>query len=146
MEGTREGQMVLDWTIVDNTNAGWIGAPPPLFCDSTSKYSDLGYWNRQQLCQGDDNSCKDQPFSDQCCSEFGWCGSTEEFRDKDGGTSVGGNRVDGVCGDPNECCSEFGWCGSTAEFCSRPRRGIYAVFHIIPFNDIYVSIQFIIYH
>jgi len=52
----------LSMEITATTNAGWIGAPPPLFCGPRSKYDGLGYWNPQQFCKGPGNSCEGQPF------------------------------------------------------------------------------------
>lgn len=48
--------------ITGTTHAGWIGAPPPLFCGPKSKYDGLGYWNPMKLCEGPENSCDGQPF------------------------------------------------------------------------------------
>ena len=45
-----------------STNAGWIGAPPPLVCGPKSKFDGLGYWNPMQFCQGPNNTCDGQPF------------------------------------------------------------------------------------
>jgi len=52
-----------------NTNADWIGAPPPLFCGPKSKFDGLGYWNPLKFCQGGsagtegtEASCEGQPF------------------------------------------------------------------------------------
>lgn len=52
----------LSLDIVATTNAGWIGAPPPVFCGPKSKYDGLGYWNPQQFCEGPDNTCEGQSF------------------------------------------------------------------------------------
>lgn len=48
--------------IIGSTNAGWIGAPPPLFCGPKSKYNDLGYCNPMKFCEGPGNTCQGQPF------------------------------------------------------------------------------------
>ena len=49
--------------ITATTNAGWIGAPPPLFCGPKAKYDDLGYWNPMKLCTGPGNTCEGEPFN-----------------------------------------------------------------------------------
>jgi len=52
----------LSMDITATTNAGWIGAPPPLFCGPKSKYDGLGYWNPQKFCNGTNKSCQGPPF------------------------------------------------------------------------------------
>jgi hypothetical protein len=49
-----------DMEMTATTNAGWYGAPPPLFCGPRSKYDGLGYWNPQLSCAS--GSCIGQPF------------------------------------------------------------------------------------
>lgn len=49
--------------ITATTNAGWIGAPPPLFCGPKAKYDGLGYWNPMKLCTGPGNTCEGEPFN-----------------------------------------------------------------------------------
>lgn len=68
----------------------------------------------------------------QCCSQYGWCGTTVAHCDGNphsGGTCGGGNPGNGVCAS-GECCSQYGWCGMTAAHCagnppipSPPSRG-----------------------
>jgi hypothetical protein len=61
---TCDDECPLDLTMEQTatTNAGWIGAPPPLVCGPKSKYDGLGYWNPQQFCDGPENTCEGEPF------------------------------------------------------------------------------------
>ena len=63
----------------------------------------------------------------ECCSEWGWCGTsaehcgTSEPTSTDSASTVGtcgsGNVGDGICPNEGECCSEWGWCGTDPEHC-----------------------------
>ena len=67
---------------------------------------------------------------DLCCSEWGYCGSGEQYcytttRSDDGddesgleGTCGGGGPGDGQCKDNSHCCSIHGFCGSGPEYCT----------------------------
>lgn len=83
--------------------------------------------------------------SGQCCSQYGWCGTTTDYcgtgcqsafgtcaggtapppppSGGNGGTS-GGTSPDETCGGSNgytcpsgQCCSQWGWCGTTTDYC-----------------------------
>jgi predicted carbohydrate-binding protein with CBM5 and CBM33 domain len=56
----------------------------------------------------------------QCCSQYGWCG-TSSAHCSGGGTCGNGNRGNGVCAN-GQCCSQWGWCGTSSAHCSRERR------------------------
>ena len=78
------------------------------------------------------------PNADECCSRYGFCGSTPEYCTQpassptgnvgqnvtpstgEAGTCGGGNVGNGICPNSNECCSQFGFCGTTPEHCSKP--------------------------
>lgn len=79
-------------------------------------------------------SCLGSKFGD-CCSEYGYCGSTSEYCSVNNGcqTDFGSCiaeeisiSVDGSCGKGKtcqgsvfgNCCSGHGYCGSTADYCS----------------------------
>ena len=49
-----------------------------------------------------------------CCSQYGFCGATEEYCTT---TCGDGNRGDGVCPD-DACCSQHGYCGTADEYCT----------------------------
>jgi len=49
-----------------------------------------------------------------CCSQYGFCGTTEEYCTT---TCGNGNRGDGVCPD-EACCSQYGYCGTGDEYCT----------------------------
>jgi len=74
----------------------------------------------------------------ECCSKYGWCGTTEEHcgvgcqsefgkcnsTPSTPSTPSKSSSVKGKCGPkygacakPNECCSQYGWCGTTEEHC-----------------------------
>lgn len=74
--------------------------------------------------------------SGQCCSEFGYCGTGEQFCGPRcrGGPCIqypspppappqpppacGSGQVGGgLCADPTQCCSLAGWCGVGADWC-----------------------------
>jgi len=57
--------------------------------------------------------------SGECCSDFGWCGTSPEYcgSGETGGTCGGGNVGNGICEDPLDCCSSYGWCGRTDDHC-----------------------------
>jgi len=69
----------------------------------------------------------------QCCSQWGWCGTTSAHcsggappvstpvaapvpAPVSSGTCGGGNRGNGICSN-GQCCSQWGWCGTTSDFC-----------------------------
>ena len=70
----------------------------------------------------------------QCCSKYGWCGTTDDHCSLEAGCqsefgrcySDASNKVskNGQCGGEHgqcpegECCSKYGWCGTTKEYCS----------------------------
>jgi len=72
----------------------------------------------------------------ECCSQYGWCGTTDdhcgkgcqsEFGDCYGGSAENEVPVStvkgrcgpdyGACAGSNECCSKYGWCGVTETHC-----------------------------
>lgn len=64
----------------------------------------------------------------ECCSEWGWCGYTEEHCgngapsatpavDPFAGKCGDGKQGDGTCLGKNECCSEYGYCGEGDQYC-----------------------------
>jgi len=72
--------------------------------------------------------------SGQCCSQYGWCGTTSDycgagcqsaFGTCTGGSTGGSTGVstDGTCANnglscpSGECCSQYGWCGTTSDYC-----------------------------
>ncbi|RIB03169.1 CBM Family 18/Carbohydrate Esterase Family 4 protein [Gigaspora rosea] len=78
-----------------------------------------------------------------CCSQWGYCGSTSDFCDPNQGCQEGYGTCgqisnnkdssqlsnDGTCGPDkntrcgdNDCCSQWGYCGNTPEFCD-PNQG-----------------------
>lgn len=78
--------------------------------------------------------CQGSSFGN-CCSQYGYCGSTADHcggsnggGNTGGGNTGGGVSKDGKCGPANggttcpnsgfgNCCSQYGWCGSTAGHC-----------------------------
>ena len=62
---------------------------------------------------------------DECCSEYGWCGLTEEHCGTGCQSEYGhcDNDSKDRCGkeygkcENNECCSQYGWCGNSDEHC-----------------------------
>lgn len=76
----------------------------------------------------------------ECCSQYGYCGTTADHcattpstiataqsddgvsassASTGGTTACGGGVVgNGICINPNECCSEYGFCGTSGEHCS----------------------------
>jgi len=57
----------------------------------------------------------------QCCSQWGWCGTSSAHCSGSGsGTCGNGNRGNGVCAN-RQCCSQWGWCGTSSAHCSRER-------------------------
>jgi hypothetical protein len=89
-------------------------------------------------CAGNGKTCQNSPFGN-CCSQYGWCGSTADHCGQGcngsfgtcgtGSTPAPSKPVstDGTCagtggktcaGSPfGNCCSQYGWCGSTADHC-----------------------------
>ncbi|KAH7399207.1 hypothetical protein DE146DRAFT_526203 [Phaeosphaeria sp. MPI-PUGE-AT-0046c] len=82
-------------------------------------------------------TCAGSPFGN-CCSQYGWCGTSNDhcgtgcnsvFGTCSGGGSTPSKPVskDGTCGSQGgatcigaafgNCCSQYGWCGSTAGHC-----------------------------
>jgi hypothetical protein len=84
-------------------------------------------------------TCAGSTFGN-CCSQYGWCGSTTDHCGTGcnlaAGTCSGGGSTapapapakkvstDGSCGTTTcagsafgNCCSQYGWCGSTADHC-----------------------------
>ena len=68
------------------------------------------------------------PNSSECCSEWGWCGTSVDHCKNNpsptppsngGGTCGNGQRGNGECSNSNECCSEWGWCGTSEEHCGK---------------------------
>jgi len=60
--------------------------------------------------------------SGECCSQWGWCGtSSAHCSGSGGGTCGNGNRGNGVCAN-RQCCSQWGWCGTSSAHCSRERH------------------------
>ena len=61
------------------------------------------------------------PLGGECCSQYGWCGTTAAHcgsgGSSSGGTCGGGNRGNGICPLGGECCSQYGWCGTSAAHC-----------------------------
>lgn len=69
------------------------------------------------------------PDNSLCCSDWGYCGSGEQYcfstrityedgeSDGDAGTCGGGGVGDGNCLDGN-CCSKFGFCGTGELYCT----------------------------
>lgn len=62
--------------------------------------------------------------SGECCSQYGWCGTSADHcagnpppSPPSGGTCGGGSRGDGICAN-GECCSQYGWCGTSSEHCA----------------------------
>jgi len=69
----------------------------------------------------------------QCCSKYGWCGTTEKHCSVEQGcqsefgdckkTIVIPTSTNGRCGEENgicpnsKCCSKYGWCGTTDAYC-----------------------------
>jgi predicted carbohydrate-binding protein with CBM5 and CBM33 domain len=59
--------------------------------------------------------------SGECCSQWGWCGTSSAHCSGSGsGTCGNGNRGNGVCAN-RQCCSQWGWCGTSSAHCSRER-------------------------
>lgn len=89
-------------------------------------------------CNGNGKTCANSAFGN-CCSQYGWCGSTADHCgtgcNPSFGTCTGGNgggnspavSTDGTCGTQGgktclnsgfgNCCSQYGWCGSTGDHC-----------------------------
>ncbi|KAH8710045.1 hypothetical protein GQ44DRAFT_661884 [Phaeosphaeriaceae sp. PMI808] len=87
---------------------------------------------------GAGKTCANSAFGN-CCSQYGWCGSTSDHCgtgcNPSAGTCNGGNggttpkpvSTDGTCGGSGgktcansafgNCCSQYGWCGSTSDHC-----------------------------
>ena len=88
----------------------------------------------------------------QCCSKYGWCGTSESYCSVEAGcqsefgrcgySSDNTNDVNNTdenhyhpwqCGEgigsckPDYCCSKYGWCGRSISYCSR-RRGCQSSF------------------
>lgn len=105
-----------------STGGGGGTTNPPPTTGNVSKDGKCGAANGNTICQG-------SGFGN-CCSQYGWCGSTA---DHCGGTttpppSTGNVSKDGKCGAANgntickgsgfgDCCSQYGWCGSTPQHC-----------------------------
>lgn len=75
----------------------------------------------------------------QCCSQYGWCGTTSAYcgagcqptygtcsgsgTPPPPGNGGGSPSPDGTCGGTNGyncgsmCCSQYGWCGTSSEYC-----------------------------
>lgn len=74
-------------------------------------------------------SCPGTPCpKGQCCSQYGYCGTTSDYCGKgcqagcpgnapQCGKGAGGALCTAALGGP--CCSQFGFCGSTAAYCSK---------------------------
>eukprot|EP00804_Cyclotella_cryptica_P010623 CCRYP_005442-RB/>CCRYP_005442-RB protein AED:0.09 eAED:0.09 QI:133/0.93/0.88/1/0.87/0.82/17/1617/824 len=82
------------------------------------------------------------PISTECCSLYGYCGTTSEHCDQTAmvpqtsatqtnfapstggaapsvyGTCGGGDVGNGICANNNECCSMYGFCGTSEEHCA----------------------------
>lgn len=58
------------------------------------------------------------PDPSQCCSMYGFCGTTADHCAK--GTCGDGDRGNGICPTPGDCCSPAGYCGTTPEYCDPP--------------------------
>lgn len=65
------------------------------------------------------------PDASNCCSEYGWCGtSVEHCNGKTPAPTIfeatcgDGTYGNGVCLIATDCCSEFGHCGDTADHCN----------------------------
>lgn len=97
--------------------------------------------SRDATCGGKNGyTCEGSGFGD-CCSKWGWCGSTAEYcgkhcqeefgsclQGKDDSPSPPAGVSYDRCGPHHEglkcadslCCSEYGWCGKTDEHCQSP--------------------------
>ena len=80
------------------------------------------------------NACdsKRKCSNDQCCSVYGWCGTTQEYCQKNVSQSVVANLQSalaavklqvGQCDAMHPCptglcCSKFGWCGTGPAYCN----------------------------
>jgi len=64
--------------------------------------------------------------SGQCCSKYGWCGTSTDYCALSKGcqSEFGKCSNDGKCGKgygkcpSGQCCSKHGWCGKTEDYCS----------------------------
>ncbi|XP_038883175.1 endochitinase-like [Benincasa hispida] len=59
-----------------------------------------------------------------CCSQYGWCGDTDDYcktgcQSQCRGSSVEqcGRQANGALCPNNLCCSQYGWCGDTDAYC-----------------------------
>ncbi|KAG4100109.1 hypothetical protein H8356DRAFT_1422955 [Neocallimastix lanati (nom. inval.)] len=82
----------------------------------------------------------------QCCSKYGWCGTTSKYCSIEQGcqkkygeckestpvttttkSTLPTIRSDGLCGEEygscpkGQCCSKYGWCGTTDAYCSKKK-------------------------
>eukprot|EP00128_Syssomonas_multiformis_P017913 Colp12_sorted_trinity150504_noHs@15598 len=72
------------------------------------------------------------PQAGQCCSQFGWCGTSAAYCTGSGtggagGTCGNGNRGNGRCPIAGQCCSQWGWCGTNAAYCTTSTQGYAAL-------------------
>jgi len=129
------------WYVTSRTGGGSTPPPPPSG-GQTSPDSTCGGSNGY-ICP-----------SGECCSQYGWCGTTSEYCDAgcqtafggcdgsssppptSGGGSGGGsgtNPVTGECGGGSGygcgslCCSQYGYCGSGDEYCGAGCQGGFGV-------------------
>ncbi|ORX75620.1 hypothetical protein BCR32DRAFT_210153, partial [Anaeromyces robustus] len=72
--------------------------------------------------------------SDQCCSKYGYCGTSSDYCDISSGCQsefgectnniIKTSTVKGMCGKEygkcpsGQCCSKYGHCGTTSEYCT----------------------------
>jgi hypothetical protein len=133
--GTCLGDPAANW--YRTTSGGGTTTPPPTTGGTTSPDETCGGSNAYVCPSG------------QCCSQYGWCGTTTDycgtgcqstFGTCTGGTTTGGGTTtpppasggsspDGTCAGANgyscggDCCSQYGWCGTTADYCGAGCQG-----------------------
>jgi hypothetical protein len=68
------------------------------------------------------------PNVGECCSQYGWCGASDEHCATGGersgslgpGSCGNGYVGNGSCANAGDCCSRFGWCGTSVDHCGGP--------------------------
>jgi Lytic polysaccharide mono-oxygenase, cellulose-degrading/Chitin recognition protein len=115
------------WTISDTVNAFYnaidvqfSGSPVPAPTGGGGSGGTCGSGSRGNgICS-----------NGQCCSQYGWCGTTSAHCGGGGvpapapvgGTCGNGSRGNGICSN-GQCCSQYGWCGTTSAHCNGSSSG-----------------------
>jgi chitinase len=80
---------------------------------------------RSLLQDGSCSSSSPCPDPSDCCSEWGYCGTTSDYCGQGcqngpcTGSGGGTCSSSSPCPNPSDCCSEWGYCGTTTDYCGQ---------------------------